>query len=128
MERIWFELQLQIMQLIKGVLHVHTLDKYEDAALHNEIVCCTCTNRLVAWYRYHMMPFDKTFWGKIQDPVFVSFLVLNLVPYLGIQTVLFIIKLLAMERRDDYQCIDFIDSFKGLQVRRSEDEGKLRDI
>ncbi|GMH96887.1 hypothetical protein TrST_g13412 [Triparma strigata] len=118
-ERIWFELQLQIMQLIKGVLHVHTLDKYEDAALHNEIVCCTCTNRLVAWYRYHMMPFDKTFWGKIQDPVFVCFLVLNLVPYLGIQTVLFIIKLLAMERRDDYQCIDFIDSFKGLQFVQS---------
>ena len=44
-DRIWIELQLQIMQLIKGVLHVHTLDKYEDAAMHNQILLCGCSNR-----------------------------------------------------------------------------------
>ena len=34
------------MQLIKGVLHVHTLDKYEDAAMHNQVLLCSCTNKV----------------------------------------------------------------------------------
>ena len=40
---------------------------------------------------------------------------LNVIPYAGIQTFVFGFKLLIMERRDDFQCINFIDSFKGLQ-------------
>lgn len=97
-ERIWIELQLQIMQIVKGVLNVHTLDKYEDAAIHNNVVACGCCNRFTAWYRYHVEPFDKTFWGKIRDPVFVGITVLNLIPYLGFQTVLFAIKVSKAER------------------------------
>ena len=65
------------------------------------------------------MPFDKTIWGKLRDPVFILFFLLNLVPYLGLQTILFLLKLLAIEKRDDYQCIEFIESFKGLQFLQS---------
>ena len=51
----------------------------------------------MAWYRYHIMPSDKTFWGKIRDPVYVVFLLLNLVPYLGFQTILFLLKVRAKD-------------------------------
>ena len=104
---------------MKGVLNVHTLEKYEDAAIHNKVVVCRCCNRLTAWYRYHMDPFDKTIWGRVRDPVYVIFTILNLVPYLGFQTVLFLIKLIAIETKDDYQCIQYIESFKGLQFVQS---------
>jgi hypothetical protein len=118
-ERIWMEVQLQVMQLVKGILNVHTLEKYEDAAIHNHVVVCNCCNRLTAWYRYHMDPFDKTIWGRIRDPIYVIFTVLNLVPYLGFQTVLYLIKLVAIETKDDFQCIQYIESFKGLQFVQS---------
>jgi hypothetical protein len=114
-DRIWCELQVQIMQIIKGLLNVTTLDKYEDVVIHNHIVCCKCSNRLTSWYRYHMAPFDKSIWGKFRDPVFVMFFVVNMIPYLGFQTVLFTLRLIMIERKDDFQCISFIESFKGLQ-------------
>ena len=114
-ERVWVELQMQIMQVVKGVLHVHTLDKYEDAAIHNAVICCSCTNRITAWYRYHMEPFDKTAWGRMRDPVRALLTLLSLIPYTGFQAILFSLKLLCIERKDDFQCIAFIESFKGLQ-------------
>jgi hypothetical protein len=52
----------------------------------------------------------------MRDPVFIIFFVLNLIPYLGFQTAIFALKLIMIERRDDFQCIAYIESFKGLQM------------
>ena len=113
---IWIELQIQIMQIIKGVLHVRTLDKRRSASVHDSSICCSCCNAVTAWYRYHVEPFDKTIWGKLRDPVWLILFVLNLVPYLGFQTILYTIKFILIERKDDFQCINYIENFKSLQA------------
>jgi len=116
-ESLWYEVHLQILNILKGVMKIEEIDKYEDCSVANKnFVCCApVVNRFTAKFRYHLEPFDKTIWGKLRDPWFILFFCLNLVPYIGMQTLIFAFKLIVIEKRDDFQCINYIESFKGLQ-------------
>lgn len=68
-----------------------------------------------AFWRYHLMPYDKGFWAKIRDPVFVLFLLFSLIPVYGVSQLVFLFMFLIMDKSDEFQLINFILGFKGTQ-------------
>ena len=104
-ESLWFEVHLQVLDMMKGVVKLDELDKHEACSVAAKHFCC-CENfvgKFTAFCRYHLEPFDKTFWGKVRDPFFLTFFLLNLIPYVGLQTMIFFFKLIIIEKRDDFQ-------------------------
>lgn len=74
------------------------------------------------WFRafilYHYLPFDKSIFGQVKDPVFWLFTMISLVPSYGIRCMFFfLILLLILTGRppDEYQLVGYIISFKGTQ-------------
>eukprot|EP00929_Paragymnodinium_shiwhaense_P038439 TRINITY_DN20302_c0_g1_i2.p1 TRINITY_DN20302_c0_g1~~TRINITY_DN20302_c0_g1_i2.p1 ORF type:complete len:433 (-),score=80.26 TRINITY_DN20302_c0_g1_i2:566-1864(-) len=68
-----------------------------------------------AYFRYHLMPFDKSVWGKLRDPFWVIWLVISLVPVLGMTQMLYFVVFLFIDKSDEFQLIQFILQFKGTQ-------------
>lgn len=67
-----------------------------------------------AFFRYHLFPYDKTFWGKLRDPVHVLCLLLPLTPVWGVTPVWFLFIFLIIDKTDEFQLVQFILSFKGM--------------
>lgn len=72
---------------------------------------CCC----IAFFRYHLYPYDKGFWGKLFDPVNLAMRLISLVPVYGVSPVFFLFVFVIIDKSDEYQLIDFILSFKGTQ-------------
>jgi len=72
--------------------------------------CCCCR-----FFRYHLFPCDKSFWGHIKDPVFVLFTLVSLAPISGFCSLIFLFIFLIIDRGDEYQLLQFILQFKGTQ-------------
>lgn len=68
-----------------------------------------------AFFRYHLYPNDKTFWGKIRDPVWVLFTLISLVPVSGLCPIIFFLIFVILDKADEYQLIFYILTFKGTQ-------------
>lgn len=67
------------------------------------------------FFRFHLYPHDKTFWGKLRDPVFVIFALVSLAPVSGLCSAIFLFIFLILDKTDEYQCVAFILQFKGTQ-------------
>eukprot|EP00931_Biecheleriopsis_adriatica_P062557 TRINITY_DN37726_c0_g1_i1.p1 TRINITY_DN37726_c0_g1~~TRINITY_DN37726_c0_g1_i1.p1 ORF type:complete len:488 (-),score=101.15 TRINITY_DN37726_c0_g1_i1:55-1518(-) len=68
-----------------------------------------------AFWRYHLMAYDRSFWGNLRDPVFVIFNLLTVVPVYGVNPACYLFIFLIMDKTEEYQLISFILSFKGTQ-------------
>jgi len=68
-----------------------------------------------AFWRYHLMPYDKGFWGQMRDPVQLAFRLFSLIPVYGVSQFVFLFMFLIMDKSDEFQLINFILSFKGTQ-------------
>jgi hypothetical protein len=82
--------------------------------------CCGCfasirrgKHRLRAWLLYHTHPYDLNLWTKAKDPVWliVNFFVCTN-PYATLRFGFYLILIWAIDRRDEYQIVQFIKSFK----------------
>mmetsp|Transcript_73148 Transcript_73148/g.160018 ORF Transcript_73148/g.160018 Transcript_73148/m.160018 type:complete len:542 (+) Transcript_73148:86-1711(+) len=76
----------------------------------------------LGWWRafvlYHMMPFDRSIFGQVKDPIFWVFTIVSLVPSYGIRVMFFalILFLIILGRpADEYQLTLYIIGFKGSQ-------------
>eukprot|EP00030_Apusomonadida_sp_AF-17_P006087 a677559_27.p2 GENE.a677559_27~~a677559_27.p2 ORF type:complete len:554 (+),score=268.89 a677559_27:64-1662(+) len=83
---------------------------------HGEPVYC-CPNplaKLRAFILYHMLPYNKTIWGCMKDPVWWFFKLIACVPIFGVGQFFFFILFMLQDKRDEYQLVSFILRFKGM--------------
>mmetsp|Transcript_132912 Transcript_132912/g.384268 ORF Transcript_132912/g.384268 Transcript_132912/m.384268 type:complete len:440 (+) Transcript_132912:42-1361(+) len=66
-----------------------------------------------AFFRYHLLPFDKSFWGKVRDPWWWLFSLIPLVPVYGVCPAWFFFVFLVLDKSDEFQLVSFILGFKG---------------
>eukprot|EP00746_Dinoflagellata_sp_MGD_P140548 gnl/MRDRNA2_/MRDRNA2_73791_c0_seq1.p1 gnl/MRDRNA2_/MRDRNA2_73791_c0~~gnl/MRDRNA2_/MRDRNA2_73791_c0_seq1.p1 ORF type:complete len:414 (+),score=69.61 gnl/MRDRNA2_/MRDRNA2_73791_c0_seq1:63-1304(+) len=83
--------------------------KDENVELDNP-PCC-----LIAFWRYHLFPVDKTFWGTIRDPWWIFFKIISAIPLCGVAPACHFFIFLIIDKSDEYQLIFFILRFKGMQ-------------
>ena len=68
-----------------------------------------------AWILYVEVPYDKTIFGKMRVPAWWVFTFMKLYSGWGVQSALFLLKLLLIDRSDEWQLFLFIVQFKGIQ-------------
>jgi len=68
-----------------------------------------------AFFRYHLFPYNKGFWGKLRDPCFVLLTLVSLVPIFGVSPGYFFFIFLIIDKSDEFQLVQFILVFKGIQ-------------
>ena len=68
-----------------------------------------------AWYLYNELPYDKTFFGKLRSPGWWLILTTKLYSGWGIQAFLYAMRLLMLDRTDEWQLFEYISNFKGIQ-------------
>ena len=67
------------------------------------------------WVLYVEVPYDKTIFGKMRVPAWWVFLACKLYSGWGVQSLLFLFRLLLIDRADEWQLFLFIVQFKGVQ-------------
>jgi hypothetical protein len=72
-------------------------------------------NCIVAFILYHKYPFDKSIWQMLRDPFWLLMNLLKAIPFSGIQPACFALLLLFIDRRDEFQLVQFVLSFKAVQ-------------
>mmetsp|Transcript_6638 Transcript_6638/g.15382 ORF Transcript_6638/g.15382 Transcript_6638/m.15382 type:complete len:478 (-) Transcript_6638:136-1569(-) len=72
-------------------------------------ICCR------AFLRYHLYPYDRGFWGRLRDPVWILFTLVGLIPVYGISPAVFLFIFLLIDKSDEFQLVSFILEFKGFQ-------------
>jgi len=76
-------------------------------------------DNIPAWVRakvlYATQPADATIWKVTQDPVNASILAIKLLPFFGVNVLIFAYLFANIDRKDEYQLVQFILSFKGFQ-------------
>lgn len=69
-----------------------------------------------AWFLYHYLPYNKTFFGKMKDPIFNVVVAFTMLPLFGVRFFFFsalLFMLLIPGPADEYQLVNFILHFKG---------------
>lgn len=64
---------------------------------------------------YHFLPFDLSFLGNLQDPVYWVFFVLSMIPVVRVVFFAFILLFVYPGPPDEFQVVQYILMFKGLQ-------------
>lgn len=67
------------------------------------------------WFLYNEIPCDMTIFGKLRNPTWWFFLITKLYYGLGFQAIMFTIRMLLVDKRDEWQMFEFIMTFKGIQ-------------
>ena len=68
-----------------------------------------------AWFLRNECPYDMTVWGKLRNPWWWILLGCKLWYGLGVQAALFFLRLLLVDKTDEWQMFHFILAFKGVQ-------------
>jgi len=74
--------------------------------------------RLRAFILHHYLPHNKSFFGKLEDPVYLAIYIMTCLPVHGLRVAIFAVVLLMLVvpgPPDESQLINFIVSFKGVQ-------------
>mmetsp|Transcript_68718 Transcript_68718/g.154464 ORF Transcript_68718/g.154464 Transcript_68718/m.154464 type:complete len:548 (-) Transcript_68718:29-1672(-) len=107
-DAVWVDVREEVLWEVAVLLDKQT----DDPALQDEASGIDCIR---AFFRYHMFPFDKGFWGKLRDPWFVLIKLIAAVPLAGVSPLMFLWVFLMIDKGDEFQLIQFILSFKGMQ-------------
>ncbi|CAK9038066.1 Hypothetical protein SCF082_LOCUS22441 [Durusdinium trenchii] len=83
---------------------------------------CVC---LRAFFRYHLYPYNRGFWGSLRDPIWILFTLISLVPAYGVSPCVFLVIFLLIDKTDEFQLVSFILQFKGFQFLT---QGFLRSL
>lgn len=72
-------------------------------------------NSMRCWYLYNEVPCDMTIFGKVRNPWWWVSLGTKVYFGLGLQAIVFFIRLVLVDKRDEWQMFEFIAVFKGIQ-------------
>ena len=81
-----------------------------------------------AFFLYHWLPYDRSVFGKLHDPFYFPFYLMTLVPYFGVRAAFYITLFLAIDKKDEYQLITYIQGFKASQFLAGGVVGGLKPI
>jgi len=107
-DAVWPDIRSEIMWEIAILIDGRAQDSEEQDKRPGR--CC-----LLAFVRYHLLPYDKTIWGKLKDPWWVIMSLITLVPVLGVSPICFFILFFIIDKGDEFQLVQFILQFKGTQ-------------
>jgi len=108
-DSIWPDVRHEIMWEV-SVMIDGDQKAYDEGQGHVPEQCC-----LLAFFRHRLFPYDKGIWECLRDPAFVVVNILCYVPVYGIWAWMFLLIFLIIDKRDEYQLVYFILSFKGCQ-------------
>lgn len=77
-----------------------------------------CLGAIRASVLYHYLPYDRSIFGQLKDPMFWALTVISLVPMYGIRVTFFafvLVLLISEPPPDEYQLVNYILGFKGSQ-------------
>jgi len=103
---VWPDFREEIMWEIAVLLDGDSKPDVDDGSK----ACC-----LLRIMRYALYPYDKTFWGKIKNPVFIIFTLISLIPIQGLSQLIYTFIFCIIDKRDEFQLLQFILQFKGTQ-------------
>lgn len=103
----WPDIRMELMWEFAVLLDG---EKPEHAADEREGVDC-----VRAFFRWHIYPYNKSLWGKLRDPVWVTFTLVSLIPLSGLCSVIFLLIFIIIDKTDAYQLSSFVLQFKGTQ-------------
>mmetsp|Transcript_52078 Transcript_52078/g.100688 ORF Transcript_52078/g.100688 Transcript_52078/m.100688 type:complete len:668 (-) Transcript_52078:41-2044(-) len=69
-----------------------------------------------AWILFHYLPYNRTIFGKLKDPIYITMVAFTMMPLFGVRFFFFsgiLIMLLIPGPADEYQLVNFILHFKG---------------
>jgi len=78
-----------------------------------------------AFLRYHLFPYNRSFWGQLRDPVWLIFKLVSLIPLQGVTPLVFFFVFLIIDKRDEFQLVSFVLGFKGTMFLS---QGVIRSI
>ena len=74
-----------------------------------------CLNAARCWYLYNEVPGDLSIFGKVRNPYWWIFLATKVYFGLGLQAFVFFVRLVLVDKRDEWQMFEYIMVFKGIQ-------------
>jgi len=107
--KLWPDVKQEIMWEVSVMIDGNE-DAY-DEELDNTPGPCW----VLAFLRYRLFPHDKGVWQCVRDPTYLVVNVLCVIPVYGIWAWMFLVIFCIIDKRDEYQLIYFILSFKGCQ-------------
>lgn len=99
-------------------LRDQALKKAEDDQTDVQKPCICTPWGFRAFFLHHFLPYDRSIWGKIRDPVFLIFSLIILFPRFAVRQTFFAFLLFLITvpwPPDEYQLTNFILRFKGTQ-------------
>ena len=89
---LWDIINFEIMDGLKGVLHVKTVSSAQTKLQErshgpgtHKLCGVTWFSRPIAFFRYHTMPFNKSIWGRLKDPKWVAITIAGAIPFYSLQ-------------------------------------------
>ena len=64
---------------------------------------------------YALYPHDKQLWARLRSPIYILGMLLSMCPVFGIRPAYYLLVLMLMDRRDEYQLVMFVQAFKATQ-------------
>ncbi|CAE7835611.1 unnamed protein product [Symbiodinium sp. CCMP2592] len=103
-DAVWPDVRQEIMWELAVTVDGRAADQPKEQGC----ICCS-------FLRYHLYPFDRGFWGRLRDPVWILFTIVGLLPVYGISPGIFLLIFLIVDKTDEFQLVSFILEFKGFQ-------------
>jgi len=72
--------------------------------------------RFRAWILFHYLPYNRTIFGKLKDPIYITMVAFTMLPLFGVRFFFFsglLVMLLIPGPADEYQLVNYILHFKG---------------
>jgi hypothetical protein len=95
------------------------LEKAAGAVLRSEAdgggtepAFCGCFGVIRAFVLYHLMPWDKSIWAKMRDPVWCVALLIGSMPLLGVRVAWWVFVFLLLDHHDEFTLCNFVVTFK----------------
>ncbi|KNC55753.1 uncharacterized protein AMSG_11150 [Thecamonas trahens ATCC 50062] len=111
---IWPDVKIEVMGAV--------LDKMAVAKVpvdHGRPPPCCGWPGPLAWLRagflYTLRPYDRSLWRRLRNPLFLLLTLASVFPLFGVPQAFYLAVLLAIDHSDEFQLVDFILSFKGVQ-------------
>jgi len=119
-----------IQQLVKDVIAGVWPDVKEEVlhAFHKAILkyepipegtsprpCPNIFRAAIASFLYHTYPYNRSIWWQVRQWSWWMWMVVAIFPLYGVQAAYFVCVFLLIDKKDEYQLVRFILSFKGLQ-------------
>jgi hypothetical protein len=74
-----------------------------------------CCGAIRAWFRYALLPYDRSIWRIMRHPLFWLWTIATIFPKYGVMIMAYFLYFLMIDKEDEFQLFVFITDFKSLQ-------------